>query len=105
MPQFSVYRNRNPKTKADIPYLLDVQTDLLSDLATRTVVPLYLKRASGVKSFIRLTPEFTIEGRKCVLMTPELAGIPVKALGEPISELGGHRIEIVAALDLLITGF
>ena len=29
MPQFAVYRNKNPKTKGEIPYLLDIQSDLL----------------------------------------------------------------------------
>lgn len=40
MAQFDVYRNANPATRARIPYLLDVQLDLLDPLATRVVVPL-----------------------------------------------------------------
>ena len=40
MAQFDVYRNPNPATRARIPYLLDVQSDLLEPLATRVVVPL-----------------------------------------------------------------
>lgn len=38
-------------------------------------------------------------------MTPQLAGIPVRQLGEPIATLTDRRAEIIAALDLLITGF
>ena len=36
MAQFDVYRNPNPKTSSEIPYLLDIQTDLLDNLATRS---------------------------------------------------------------------
>ena len=41
MPQFAVHKNTNPATRAAVPLLLDVQNDLLADLATRVVVPLY----------------------------------------------------------------
>ena len=40
MPQFTVHRNQNRETVANYPLLLDVQRDLLADLATRVVVPL-----------------------------------------------------------------
>ena len=43
MAQFDVYRNTNSATRKSIPYVLDVQTDLLDTLATRVVVPLVLK--------------------------------------------------------------
>lgn len=45
MPQFSVYKNKNAATKARVPYLLDVQSNLLSELETRVVVPLNLATA------------------------------------------------------------
>ncbi|HEV2855828.1 MAG TPA: hypothetical protein VHC97_23775 [Thermoanaerobaculia bacterium] len=35
MPQFMVCRNKNPQTLSAVPFLLDVQNDLLSDLETR----------------------------------------------------------------------
>lgn len=41
MPQFAVYGNINPATRAAVPLLLDVQSDLLAELGTRVVVPLY----------------------------------------------------------------
>jgi toxin CcdB len=105
MPQFTFHRNRNPKSKAEIPYLLDIQSDLLSELNTRVVIPLYEKKTAKVKPIARLTPEFEIEGKKLILMTPQLAGISLKDLGEPAGDLLRSRAEIVASLDLLITGF
>ncbi|CAA6816935.1 MAG: Unknown protein [uncultured Thiotrichaceae bacterium] len=40
MAQFDVYRNNNPASQEHIPYLLDVQSDLLDVLNTRVIVPL-----------------------------------------------------------------
>jgi toxin CcdB len=40
MAQFTVCRNKNPQTRSAVPFLLDVQNDLLEDLETRVVVPL-----------------------------------------------------------------
>ena len=105
MSAMLLYRNKNPKTKADIPYLLDVQSELLSELTTRVVIPLVRRQAFDSKPITKLTPEFEIAGKTCILMTPQLAGIPRKALGEPVGDLGRHRTDIIAALDLLITGF
>ena len=105
MPQFTVYRNKNHKSKREIPYLLDIQSDLLGELRTRVVVPLYQKKSTHIKPMSRLTPEFEIEGRKLILMTPQLAGISIKDLGEPAGSLNQNRPEILAALDMLITGF
>jgi len=39
MAHFDVYRNPNPATRARIPYLLDVPSDLLDPLVTRVVGP------------------------------------------------------------------
>jgi toxin CcdB len=38
------------------------------------------------------------------MLTPELAGIPRKALGERVANLAGERGAIIAALDLAFTG-
>jgi len=38
------------------------------------------------------------------MLTPQLAGIPVRRLGTQVADLAQYRDEIVAALDLLITG-
>jgi toxin CcdB len=104
MAQFDVYRNANPAARARIPLLLDVQADLLRSLATRIVVPLCGPQVLGGKPAERLNPEFEVGGRKLVMLTPELAGIPRKALGERVANLAGERGAIIAALDLAFTG-
>lgn len=102
MAQFDVYRNNNPATNEEIPYLLDVQTDLLDILKTRVVVPLEI--CSGFAPAERLTPAFRIEGMPVAMSTPELAGVHHRSLGEYVCSLADKRQEIMAALDLLFSG-
>ena len=104
MPQFTVYRNRNPQTRSSIPFLLNVQCNLLGELNTRVVIPMYLRKSLKTASMTQLTPEVTFAGKKLVLMTPQLAGIAVKDLGDAAGNLGANRDSIIAALDLLFTG-
>lgn len=104
MPQFTVYKNKNPNTKAHVPYLLDVQSNLLSELGTRVVIPLYAYAVLKGKLLTTLTPTFEIEGKNYVLMTLQLAGISKKELGAKVAELTAHRDSIIAALDFLTAG-
>jgi toxin CcdB len=102
MAQFDVCRNANPASSLNIPYLLEVQSDLLDVLATRVVAPLVLATEMG-KAAQTLNPQFEIEGVAVVMSTPEIAGVPRRALGEKITSLQHRREEIIAALDLLFT--
>lgn len=104
MPQFTVYENKNPKSRAAFPYLLDVQADLLSDLNTCVVVPLRPLAAKANPAITRLMPMLKIGGKPFVMCTPQLAGIPRRALGKAVTQLSGQRDEIVAAIDTLIAG-
>jgi len=104
MAQFTVCRNRNPQTRSTVPFLLDVQNDLLDDLETRVVVPLCPKSAMKGKALRTLMPVLAIEGESFVMLTPQMAGIPKSELGAPVARLEQHRFEIIAAIDFLLTG-
>jgi len=104
MAQFDVYRNPNAASRARIPYLLDIQSDLLDSVATRIVVPLCKPDVLSGKPAERLNPAFEIEGRKLFMLTLDLAGVSRKALGERVANLAAGRAAIIAALDLAITG-
>jgi toxin CcdB len=104
MPQFSVYKNKNAKTRSTYPYLVDVQSDLLSDLGTRVVVPLAKRTASAKKPIKNLMPVVSVDGQEFVMMVQLLAGVGKGELGTPVASAGQHRGEVVAALDFLITG-
>ena len=103
MAQFDVSRNTNPASSSVIPYLLDVQSDLLGVLSTRVVVPLVLATEMG-KAAQTLNPQFEIENAAVVMSTAEISGVPCRSLGEKVTSLQARREEIIAALDLLFTG-
>ena len=104
MAQFDVYANPNPETNQEIPYLLDVQADLLNTLATRVVVPL-IKASSAEKPLRHLNPQFTVNETVVIMSTSELSGISVQSMGQKAGTLKDRRDEIIAALDFLFTGF
>eukprot|EP01156_Anaeramoeba_ignava_P010194 Anaeramoba_ignava/a479057_92.p2 GENE.a479057_92~~a479057_92.p2 ORF type:complete len:102 (-),score=8.73 a479057_92:1228-1533(-) len=101
MGQFEVYLNNNPKTNEKVPYLLDVQNDLLSSLNTRVVIPL----AIDVNSFKGLTKEFFIENKKVYLMTSQLGTVYTSDLTTKILSLENQKEEIKSSIDFLIYGF
>lgn len=105
MAQFSVYRNKNPRTKATFPLLLDVQSELLDPLNTRVVIPLTRLPALSRKPVSHLTPEVSFGGDQYVLMTPRLAGITRADLGPLAGTLAEDRQIILSAVHFPLTGF
>jgi len=85
-------------------YLLDVQADLLSHLATRTVVPL-LPEDAAPKPISELNPVFEIRGNRHVMLTQAIASIPGKELKRAIASLAPQHDAITRALDTLLLGF
>jgi len=101
MAQFDVYENPNIKTNKEIPYLLDIQNDILKNLSTRVVVPLVL----NMKAAKILNPQFEINGLTLTMSTAELAGIAQEHLGSKVCSLENARDAIISAVDFMITGF
>jgi toxin CcdB len=104
MPQFAVYKNKNAATRARFPLLLDVQSDLLDPLGTRVVVPLTAAGPARLRAMQTLTPLLAVEGKDYLMLTPQLAGVAVRDLGQIVANAAVQRGEIVAALDFLIYG-
>jgi len=104
MARFDVFRS--PGQHPGTPYVVDVQGNHLSGLATRVVVPLRrLDRIASVPLPPDLIPVFVIEGIDCMLDTPTLAAIPQRELTKPITSLGHRQDEIISALDRLFGGW
>ena len=101
MAQFDVYENLNENTKRSIPFLLDIQNDVLKNLSTRVVIPLVISN----QSINFLNPKFTIDEIEVILSADELASIPMEILGSKICSLKEKREEIIGAVDFLVTGF
>ena len=103
MARFDVYRNPRKESAREVPFLLDVQSDLLDGLESRVVVP--LRAANAVKRPVtRLNPAFQVVGVEVVMDTPQLAGVPVTMLKKPVASLGAHAFDIQNALDFLFAG-
>ena len=96
MAQFDVYRIRGNVL------VIDCQSDLLSDLQTRFVVPL---RPTDAVIFKRLTPSFTINGKGLTMITPLARAIDVRDIEATVATLDAAQFEIKAALDMLISGY
>lgn len=104
MAQFSIYRNRSPRTKGAFPLLLDVQSDLLDALATRVVIPMSRAGSLAKNPLQQLTPIVEFESETYVLLTPQLAAMAHAELGAAIGSLAQQRGTILAAVDFLLTG-
>jgi toxin CcdB len=103
--RFDVYRNSGPLVGA-VPYLLDVQSDLLHGLETRVVVPLRRRdQFTAERLPDRLTPVFEIEDIACLMETPKLAAVPLRLLKTPLISLGDYQTAITNALDFLFQGY
>ncbi|MCO4847175.1 MAG: CcdB family protein [Yoonia sp.] len=85
-------------------FLLDVQTDLLSDLNTRVVVPL-LPKSRAPKPATKLNPIFEIDGQSVVMATQFLAAVPLGILTSPIGTLDEEFENVTIAVDMLMQGF
>ncbi|PRY74643.1 toxin CcdB [Yoonia maritima] len=99
MPKYDVF----PNPSGD-GYLLDVQTDLLSDLNTRVVVPL-LPPSSAPKPATRLNPVFEFDDRPVVMVTQFMAAVPTGILKSAIGNLDDEFEKVTTAIDMLIQGF
>lgn len=102
MARFDVYRlpDRNA------PFVIDVQSDFLSHIATRAVLPLGLKTEDRADRIPGLNPVIDVVGEEYICWTAELASVPSRVLRAPIANLESrYRLEITRALDFLFEGF
>lgn len=99
MARFDLFKNEGGSG-----YLLDVQSDLLSGLNTRVVVPLLPKLAAPSPAH-RLNPIFEVEGQELMMATQFMAAVPGNELRVGVGSLAEQQDEISAALDMLFLGF
>ncbi len=103
MAQYDVHRNPSAATAAEFPYLVNVQSDVLRSLETRLVVPLG-RRSGDLPPIARLTPEVTVEGESLLFLVNHCASIPRAALGPLVDNLDERRVDLLGAIDFLLSG-
>jgi toxin CcdB len=103
--RYAVYRNRDRRSWRVYPFLVDVQAEVLSGLATRVVIP--LTRASGATQFplAYLMPAVALENRRYAAVTPQLTAIERSALGPRVGALAAQAQDIETSLEFLLRGF
>ena len=105
MAQFDVYKNPSKQTKKHYPYILDIQSPYISEIATRIVVPLGYASLFKHEAMTNLTPEISFEDEKLLLLTPQISSVPSKILKDPIGSLSHFREQIINALDFAVSGY
>jgi toxin CcdB len=98
MARYDVYRG------AVDGYWLDCQADIFADLNSRFVVPLRPESETPAVTS-RLNPVFVIEGQRYLMKTQFAAAVRLRELGPVITSLDEQGATIMAALDMLITGY
>jgi len=104
MPQFDVYLNPSRSTKKAYPYLVDIQSEIVSEIATRIVLPLARRSELKEQEMKKLTPVVSYDNEKLLIMTPQISAVPAKILMKPLGSLAHFRDEIIASLDFAISG-
>ncbi len=104
MAQFDVYLNPSKATRAHYPYLVDIQSPYISEIATRIVIPLGYLSSFSNEILTGLTPQLGYQDEQLLLLTPQISSIPAKQLAKPIGSLIHFRDQIINALDFAIAG-
>jgi len=104
MSQFILYRNEDSSSNETYPYFIDVQSSLLEDLNTRLVIPLSPHSSLNNTDAKRLCPVIHLDEGNFVLLTHQMTSVPKSILKTELTSLESFRYEILAAIDMLISG-
>ena len=102
--QFDVFDNPSPRMRDVYPYVVDVQSDLLSALATRMVVPLAVTTLAAKDLPRRLCPVLTVNGQSLMLVPFEAAPLDKRLLSTEVTSVRDRSHEIIAAMDSVLSG-
>ena len=83
--------------------MLDIQSDALSALNTRIVVPLVSSK-SAPKPLSHLNPEVVLDGVPHIIVTQFMTAVRVADLGTTLGSLKPLDQRVSRALDLLLHG-
>lgn len=100
--QFDVVANPDAGDASHRPYLVILQSDLVSGLRSTVVAPLIAREElAGAQ---RMNPMFPVHGKDYWLATHELFAIDQRVLKAKVASLADQHDAIMAALDFVFTG-
>ena len=104
MAQFDVYPNPSKSQRADIPWIVEVQSELLSALPTRLVVPLALRRNMPAAVPRALCPSIDWAEEELVALPHLAAPFRARDLGKAQGNLRMQAAALIGALDAVLSG-
>jgi toxin CcdB len=104
MAQFGIYQNKNAATAKLYPYVIDLQTDLLSALKTTVVAPVCAAQVYAGQRVKDLCPQIDIGGEPHLVLIHQLAGVDRAVLGRDCGSATQHRSALISAIDFLLSG-
>jgi toxin CcdB len=101
--QFDVYANPAKYGRQERPFIIVLQSDHLTGVQTHLVAPLVA--FPEFKPVARLNPAFKVQNTIVYFHPVEITPIPSRLLKACIVNLESEHFRIIAAIDLVITGF
>jgi toxin CcdB len=104
MAQSDVYVNPSSSTGKFYPYVVDIQSTHVSQLATRIVLPIGYASVFDPDIMERLVPEIIYNGEALLILAPQISALPAKLLKNPVGSIAHLREQVIDALDFAIAG-
>jgi toxin CcdB len=103
MRQFDVVANPDADERQHRPYLLILQSDLVSGLSSTVVAPLVVR--DRMQGATRMNPILNVDGREFWLAAHELFAVDRRMLRGTVGTLAQERDAIIKALDFVFSGY
>jgi toxin CcdB len=104
MARFDVYPNPITQDRAALPYVLEIQSDLLYAFVERVCVPLVRNGAiPGLTE--RFNPTIRVDGEPLRLHPLGIAVFYTNELKSTVGSASTQALQIDAALDMLLRGY
>lgn len=100
MARFDIY----PYSES-VPFVMDVQGDLLSGLQTRVVIPLLPEAEAKKEVLAKLKPVISVNGENYILVTTDIGVLRTAELKKPVANAEAQRHCIMDAIDFLFQGY
>jgi toxin CcdB len=102
--QYDVYPNPSAASRDVVPYIVDIQSRLLSQAATRLTVP--LRKASATHATLprRLVPRVSVLGQAYVVYAHQAAPVESRLLKKAVASVAAQAADFVDAIDAVISG-
>ena len=104
MARFDIYANPIAADRAEFPFILEIQSNLLDRFAERVCVPL-AKPGAFPGMTQRFNPAIAVSGQTYFLHPLGIAVFLVQELRRPVANVLTDALEIDTALDMLLRGY